>query len=211
LDAYDGMVRQTTLRKTYVKEFQTWAKGVGWYDGRIDGLWGPKSEGALVRAVPMAAGRMSDIRDMIPLRPSSGFDDMHALGVLITRDLWLAANPAALAAETPADVPESGATTPIGDGVALGPSGEIVVTYPKEEAEAAAAATTAASPNQGGARVVVTSPKPPSTAIVPASGTTAIAPSASRRAAYIGGGLVVVGGLTALGIWLASRKRKEPR
>jgi hypothetical protein len=209
LAAYDALVRQTSLRKTYVKEFQTWAKGLGWYDGRIDGLWGPKSEGAFVRAVPMAAGRASEMGDVVPLRPSANFVDAKAFGTLITRDLWLAANPAALAAETPADVPESGATEEIGDGVSLGPSGEIVVTYPKEEAEAAAAATAAATPNQGGSRVVVRSPKPPSTAIVQAGGTTAIAPS--MRVAYIGGGLVVVGGLTALGVWLATRKRKDGR
>lgn len=209
LSAYDALVRQTSLRKAYVKEFQTWAKGVGWYDGRIDGLWGPKSEGAFVRAVPMAAGRVSEMTDVVPLRPSVGFVDAKGFGVLISRDLWLAANPAALAAEVPADVPQSGATTEIGDGVALGPSGEIVVTYPKEEAAAAAAAAEAASGNQGGSRVVVTSPKPPSTAIVPV--TTAIAAAPSYRAAYIGGGLVVAGGLTALGVWLASRKRKDGR
>lgn len=205
LSAYDALVRQTTLRKTYVKEFQTWAKGVGWYDGRIDGLWGPKSEGAFMRAVPMAAGRVCEMGDVIPLRPSSGFVDAHAFGVLITRDLWLAANPAALAAEIPADVPQSGATEDIGDGVAMGPSGEIVVTYPKEEA---AAAAEAASGGQGGSRVVVTSPKPPSMAIVP-SGTAAVAVAPSYRTALIGGGIVVAGGLTILGAWLASRKRKE--
>ena len=200
LAMYDALVRQTTLRKAYVKEFQTWSKGLGWYSGKIDGIWGDKSEAAFVHAVPMAAGRASAMTDVIPLRPSSGFDDSHAFGTLITRDLWLASNPAKLAAEAPpAAPPDVGTPNPVGNGVALDPSGEIVVSYPKPPAAPAAPG--------GGSQIVVTSPKPP--AVVPGTGIVAAAPS--TRAAWIGGGIAAAAALTALGVWLAQRRKEAGR
>ena len=140
LTSFDRLVSAARERKGVVKTFQTWAKNLGWYDGRIDGFWGDKSEGAFARAVPMSVGRVSELRDVVPLRPAIGFVDAAAIAVLITRDLWLAEHPDKLVAGVAA----------AGDAV---DSGLIEVSYPKAES------TTATSISGGGSQVVVTYPK----------------------------------------------------
>ena len=198
LAAYDRLAAAGRDRAAVVKQFQTWAKILEWYAGRVDGVWGPLTEAAFLRAVPMAAGRLAVLRDVIPLRGvftegTAAASDARSIGLLITRDLWLGSNPSKLAAEAPASPPPEG--------------GGVVVSYPKAET-----ATASLTPS-GGSQIVVTYPKiegPPETVAVnlPPPGEAATGGmSETTKDLLIGGGLAL-GSAVLLGAawWLNRRK-----
>ena len=208
LAAYDRLVTASRERKAVLEVFQTWARNLGWYDGRIDGIWGDKTERAFVRAVPMAAGRLSVMGDVVPLRgvftdaPTTTAADARGFALLITRDIWLTAHPDKIV--TPA-VPEP---LPGGD------AGTISVTYPKTE-------TIAPTPG-GGSQITVSYPKqdgsgateraavtlPPATEITAVI--TPVAPGwRPTRTQMVGGALVVTGLLMVGGAWWWSRHRDQ--
>jgi hypothetical protein len=214
LAAYDRLVADTRDRAAVVKVFQTWAKNLEWYTGRIDGIWGPKTEAAFLRAVPTASGRISELRDVVPLRAVFGeaetsmASDGKAIAVLITRDVWLGKNPDKLAAEAPY-VPPASPTPPEGGG------GSVVMTYPKAER-----ATSTPTPD-GGSQIVISYPKtegggPPEQVAVElpppgeiASGLPTQATSTATRDWLIGGGLVLGGALLLGAAWWMSRRQQS--
>lgn len=214
LAAYDRLVAANRDRAAVVKVFQTWAKNLEWYTGRIDGVWGPKTEAAFLRAVPMASARLSELRDVVPLRgvfvsaPTIMASDAQAIALLITRDIWLGQNPSKLAAEVPY-APPAPPTPPEGGG------GSVVVTYPKAEA-----ATSTPTPG-GGSQIVVSYPKaeggPPDQVAVnlPPPGEIVAAeplPSTGLSRDWLIGGGLVLGGVLIMGAawWLSRRQQPMP-
>lgn len=200
LAAYDRLVSAARDRAAVVKLFQTWTRAAGRYAGRIDGVWGPLTESAFLLTVPMASGRVSELHDVVPLRGvfTGSAADAQAIAVLVTRDLWLDANPSKLTEEIPPAVEAEDGSS-------------ISVSYPKAEA------ATATSTPSGGSQIVVSYPKEdgesgPSRVTITLPATTAtIVPVGSggglSHDLLVGGGLVL-GGVAILGVawWLSRRK-----
>jgi len=154
LAAYDRLVAASRERKAVVEKFQTWAKWMEWYTGRIDGIWGPLTEAAFARSVPMAEGRLSELRDTVALKPAMGLEEglsdtalaAAGIAVLVTRDIWLVEHPEMLTKVVPA-MPAEPEYVP-------GGASQVVVTYPKD------GTVTSSTPLPGGgSQVVISYPK----------------------------------------------------
>lgn len=204
METYDTLVRSTSLRKTYVKEYQTWAKARGWYTGVVDGIWGPKTEDAMGRTLNLTTGRYSNWEDAQLLQSMVGFPLARSLGVFITRDVWLGQHPERLTPVVAEVEPAAAAAAEAGTGLPTGSPSQIVVSYPKEEAAAAAAAAIASGQP---------APAPAASGPLVMEQTASIQevkPSGWRptKNALIGGGLVVGGVLIVAGAWWASRRKQ---
>lgn len=92
-DVYDTLASSTSTRRSYVREWQTWAQELGRYTGRIDGWWGSLSETAWVFLVPTSYGRATTKKDLDQLSDDYGLSDIVLVAAAISRDIWLAANP----------------------------------------------------------------------------------------------------------------------
>ncbi len=218
LAAYDRLVAASREREALVEKFQTWAKRLEWYTGRLDGDWGPLTEAAFGRAVPDAVGRLSELRDTIALKPPMGLEEglsdtalaAAAIAVLITRDLWLADHPELLAKTVEPVVPVDPAYLP-------GGAAQVVVSYPKAERPVVT------SLPGGGSQVTISYPKTDGSGTttevsvpVPASDTilaevaTVARPRRPSSDQWIAGGAVLaVGTIVVLSVLARRRQRRR--
>lgn len=120
LAVYDGIVRDSELRRGFVKNFQEFLASLGLYRGTVDGIWGPYTESALLSWQPQMAGRCTRLEDILgmprgvpedfPSLPHLETADLIAAG--IDRDLWLSDNCGGVVSETEALKEDAG--LPIG-------------------------------------------------------------------------------------------------
>ena len=183
---FDNLSGDDATRTEIVKSFQTWAKHKGWYSLRVDGAWGDGTEAAWLHAAPSSGGRRSTWNDVLAVRAVTelAMDFDKAIGLAITRDLWLFWEhpdylPAPAAGTAAADV------MPTPDQVS-----QIIVSYPKMGAPATQ-------------RVDITLPPAPEQVVVREVKPAGWRPSTT---AIVGGVLAVIGaGVIVAAVWPPAR------
>lgn len=95
MDSYNTLAGSRTLLKQYVKEWQAWAQGFGYYTGTIDGVWGPMSETAYLMMRREAYNRTTTFADLVTLTSLGGEGPVFVAQIAagIARDKWIATRP----------------------------------------------------------------------------------------------------------------------
>jgi len=128
----------SSARIAAVKQFQSWARGKGFYNKAIDGVWGTGSEGAFLSVVPEAEKNLTTtdyFRKLVNAMPSSTAASV-VIGTVIARDLWLLQDPSRVAVASASFSPPLDVEPPPPSSSAVGKESTVVVTV-KEDAPSA--------------------------------------------------------------------------